>query len=188
MDFRRGFIDMNIWEIELDKFPFGWQKILDGAKKEYPYGVFVTLNDDNNSVTFSSEFRENDSTLYNPIEYKKLLHKHYNMLCNEAKQLLQSKNIDIARLFTIDFLLWGIVWDYTKEPTGENEDYKMYDPRMFSDEQSMWKQYEDFEDYFSFKTYELLDEVVITKFTYIKLKNEINNGKYIPHNKNLSLE
>lgn len=177
---------MYIWEMELEQFPFGWQNLLEEAKIKYPNGTYITHIDDN--ITFISEFTGNDSMLYDPIEYKKLLHKHYNMLCNEAKQIFSREYIDVSRLFTIDFLLWGIVWDYTKEPTGDNEDYLMYDTRMFADEQLMWEQYEDYEDYFSFEAYEL-EDIEITKFLSPKLKSENkDNGKYIPHNKNLTLE
>lgn len=178
---------MKIWDVELDDFEFGWNSILNEAKEKYPYGIFVKV--ENNNVDFSNQMRDKKDVLFNPIEYKKLLHKHYNMLCNEAKQLLSREPVDIARLLTIDILLWSIMWDYTKTPMGECEDYLMYDPRMFASEQSMWTQYEDYEEYFSFDSYELDSENEITKFAYIKMKNEkTSSKKYIPHSSNLTLE
>ncbi len=123
---------MYIWETELNSFPFGWQKTIDRFKQE----KMDILSD------------------CNPTEYKKLLVINFRKLSEEARRLVKKTDIDIHRLFTLDYLLWGIVWDYTRSDNVEitdktNHTYvNTFELETFADEMTMLLAYEDYGDYF----------------------------------------
>lgn len=174
---------MFIWEIELEKFPWGWEQLYNKAKQERPLGVYVKNKE--GKVSFSQELQKG-WTQYDPVEYLKRLQRKYREISMEIKKLMREETIDVSRVFTLEFLMWGIVWDYTHEPYETEEDFSMYDPKMLQTEMSLWEQYEDYEDYFYYDYVEVAGER-IEKFIKVDLKQSQRETKYIPHSPNISL-
>lgn len=143
---------MYIWDVELSSFSFGWQKTIDRFIAENTLEKYADY--DEAGEVMLSDVKSECSFTCNPITYKKLLEERYQDFMLEARKLIRTPAIDLQRLFTLDFLLWGIVWDYTRADgdelfNKENHSYlKTFETETFLNEMAMLLAYEDYEDYF----------------------------------------
>ncbi len=143
---------MYIWDVELSSFSFGWQKTIDRFVSEHTSEKYADY--DETGEVILSDVKSEYSFTCNPITYKKLLEERYRDFTLEARKLIKTPAIDLHRLFTLDFLLWGIVWDYTRADSDEvinkeNNSYlKTFETETFLNEMAMFLAYEDYEDYF----------------------------------------
>jgi hypothetical protein len=135
---------MNLWDLEIEKIPCGWEEEYQNALQEHPNGTVIECDEGCNEVS---------KYYYHPVQCHDLLIRNFNKAKIDAKSLLAERNNlelgdFINGIVRIDALLLYIIDTWVTD---------MMDCSCFNPEKIMPQSDKDiFETYFTSNEFEKL--------------------------------